>query len=167
LLLGGVALAPWAWAYELIANPPAQTLRASTTKPFKTVVDEVDFAIAEHNFRITGRNTVGSAIRERGHTNFPEVEILSFCNLENARKFIELDNHYAGQMPCRIAIYQAEGKVWVSAPLLPEKHADPRLDPLAKALNKEIRDIVEFAVEQDAGTGNAPLANPGSATPGR
>ncbi len=155
-----LALTPWAWTAELIENPPTRTLRASTHKAFKTVVEEVDFAISEHNFRITGRNTVGSAIRERGHPRFPEVEIVSFCNLENARKFIEIDPHYAGEMPCRIAIYQAEGKVWVSAPLLPEKNRNPKVDALAQALNRELREIVEFAVEQDAGAGGSPQSKP-------
>lgn len=124
-------------------------LRATTSKSFQDVIEELDFAITEHNFRITGRNVIGEAIRKRGHTDFPLVEVVHFCNLEYARKFIERDPHFVLEMPCRIAVYQDHGKVVLATMLLPEDSADPRLNNLARKVNGILRDIVAFVVEKD------------------
>jgi uncharacterized protein (DUF302 family) len=124
-------------------------LRETTNKSFQAVIEELDFAITEHNFRITGRNVIGEAIRKRGHPGFPLVEVVHFCNLEYARKFIELDPHFILEMPCRIAVYQDHGKVVLATMLLPENSADPRLNDLARKVNGILRDIVGFVVEKD------------------
>ena len=46
-----------------------------TNKSFEDVIFELDFAITERNYRITGRNTIGKGLRDRGYNDFPDVEV--------------------------------------------------------------------------------------------
>lgn len=128
----------------------ALIVRARTDKAFDEVVFELDFAITERNFRITGRNTIGKGLRERGYEDFPDVEVIHFCNLEYAREVLEIDPGYVAQMPCRITVHSAPDGTIVSLILLPEDHADARVNDFARRMNAILREIVDFVLEQDA-----------------
>lgn len=136
-------------AAEPATGSDALLVRAVTSKSFADVVEELEFAITEHNFRITGRNTLGAAIRERGHDGFPEAEVIHFCNLEYARVFMELDVDFIAQMPCRMTVHEAGGQTVIHAVLLPEDHVDPRLNAEARRLNGILREIVDFVLEDN------------------
>jgi len=125
-------------------------LQGETTKSFSDVVEELEFAITEHNFRITGANKIGSALRERGHKDFPDVEVIHFCSLEHAFDVLSLDLDYVAQMPCRVAVYRKGGKTVIDMILLPENHPDPRVNKFARRINGILRDIFEFAMASDA-----------------
>lgn len=124
--------------------------RTRTDKAFDDVVFELEFAITERNFRITGRNTIGEGLRDRGYDDFPDVEVIHFCNLEYAREVLAIDPGYVAQMPCRITVHsEPEGTV-ISLILLPEDHADERVNAFARRMNAILREIVEFVLEQDS-----------------
>lgn len=124
--------------------------RAHTDKQFADVVFELEFAITERNFRITGRNTIGKGLRERGYDDFPDVEVIHFCNLEYAREVLEIDPGYVAQMPCRITVHSVPDGTIVSLILLPEDHANEKVNAFARRMNAILRDIVAFVLEQDA-----------------
>jgi hypothetical protein len=65
-------------------KPPGKFMpyyQVETGKPYDEVLAELEVAISENNFRITGDSRVGKVIRERGTLNFPEYDTLQFCNL--------------------------------------------------------------------------------------
>lgn len=124
--------------------------RFSTEKPFQDVIEELEFAITERNFRITGRNTIGKGIRKRGYPKFPNVEIIHFCSLEHAREVLTLDPGFVAEMPCRITVHEERDQVIISLILLPENHADPRVNAFAKKMNALLYEIVAFAMEKNA-----------------
>ncbi len=137
-------------------TPPPPTsansiVRVETAKSFEDVIFELDFAITERNFRITGRNTIGKGLRDRGYDNFPDVEVIHFCNLEYAREVLIIDPGYVAQMPCRITVHVVEETTVISLILLPENHADERVNDFARRMNAILHDIVDFVIEQDAG----------------
>lgn len=123
----------------------APTSEWRTSKTYGEVIDDLDFAITERNFRITGRNTIGRGIQARGHENFPNAEVVHFCNLENARKVMEIDPGFIAQMPCRITVHEAGEDVVITALLLPLSHPDPRMNAFSRELNATIEEIAEFA----------------------
>lgn len=127
----------------------ALIVRGSTDKAFDDVILELDFAITERNFRITGRNTIGKGLRERGYENFPEVEVIHFCNLEYAREVLLIDPGYVAQMPCRVTVHEEGIHTVVSLILLPEDHPDPRVNAFAARMNGVLREILAFVLEQD------------------
>jgi uncharacterized protein (DUF302 family) len=88
---------------------------------------------SELNMKLVGRQDVGAELRARG-IDAPVLEILQFCNPEDAIKMVKFNTIYAAYMPCRIAmVADNTGKVWlemlnldmlISAyPLPPELHA--------------------------------------------
>ncbi len=146
-------------------SPPAApggppVARYVTDKPFADVVEELEFAITERNFRITGYNKVGSAMRERGYEQFPDMEVIHFCSLEVAREVLELDPGYIAMMPCRISVHVADGQTVISVILLPENHPDARVVAFAQRMNSTLREIAAFALEKDAPAAGAPATAP-------
>jgi len=123
--------------------------RGVTDKSFDDVILELDFAITERNFRITGRNTIGKGLRERGYADFPDVEVIHFCNLEYAREVLLIDPGYVAQMPCRITVHREKDRTVVSLVLLPQDHPDPRVNEFAVRMNGLLREILAFVLEDE------------------
>lgn len=143
-----LAAATWAaCASEPLVDTTGPVLRYTVNKSFDDVVFELNFAITERNFRITGRNTIGEGLRRRGYEDFPDVEVIHFCSLEVAREVLLLDPGFVAQMPCRIAVHEVPGGTVVSLITLPEDHADPRVNAFAQRMNETLKEIVEFTLE--------------------
>ena len=118
-----------------------------TQKPYDEVLAELEAAIAEHNFRITGHSRVGKVIRERGAENFPEYDTIQFCNLTLAKTVLEITPHAIGYMPCNVVIYQYRGNTIIKTHLLPEDTDNPQLNNFAREMNPQLKQIVDFAAK--------------------
>jgi uncharacterized protein (DUF302 family) len=128
------------------AEPPAVYERTAQ-KPLAQVVEDAEFAIVERNFRITGNLHIGKGIRERDGDDFPDHEVILFCNLGYAREMLELDPGFINFCPGRIAIRATPAGVVVSAPLLPQNAGKARIGTLVTKLNALMREIVDYAAE--------------------
>ena len=124
--------------------------RFKTEKSFEDVILELDFAITERNFRITGRNTVGKGMRNRGYENYPDIEVIHFCSLDIAREVLDIDPGFVAQMPCRVTVHEQDDSVIVSLILLPTDHKDPRVNDFARRMNVTLREIVDYVMEEDS-----------------
>ena len=142
-LLGLVSL-----TYAATPDSAKLILRGETTAAFDDVILELDYAITERNFRITGRNTIGKGLRERGYADFPDVEVIHFCNLESAREVLLLDPGFVAQMPCRLTVHREGEKTVISVILLPEDHPDARVNAFAHRINGLLREILAFVLEK-------------------
>ncbi|TDJ65632.1 MAG: DUF302 domain-containing protein [Proteobacteria bacterium] len=125
-------------------------IRTITEKSFDDVIFELEFAITERNFRITGRNTIGKGLRARGYENFPDVEVIHFCNLEYAREVLLIDPGYVAQMPCRITVHVAADRTVISLILLPADHTDERINAFARRMNGILQEIVDYVTEKES-----------------
>lgn len=68
---------------------------------------------AELNWKLVGRQEVHKEIRARGEES-PHLEILQFCDPDDAVKMVRLDPIYSAYMPCRITLVEdAQGKPWL------------------------------------------------------
>ena len=135
---------------------------------FDWVTGDLELAITERNFRITGRNTIGKGLRERGYADYPDFEVIHFCNLENARAVLDLDPRFVAQMPCRVTVHVEGDAVVVSMLLLPESHPDPRAVAFSRSLNAELCAIQDYAVaaRQDAASQHTCTPAGGAGMPG-
>ena len=135
------------------SEPPARSAplihRYVTDKSFSEVIFELNFAITERNFRITGRNTIGAGLRKRGYEDFPDIEVIHFCSLELAREVLLLDPGFVAQMPCRITVHEEGGKTIISLITLPIDHVDARINAFAERMNVLLYEIVDFTLEND------------------
>ena len=144
-----LALYVAAWLSACVPGPPepAYYSAETATKPYQDVLAELEVAITERNFRITGHNKIGGAIREREGIDFPDYDTIQFCNLSQARVMLEMSPASVAWMPCNVAVRSEAGKVIVTTHLLPTDSADPRLNEFARKMNEELKAIVLFAVE--------------------
>lgn len=142
LLAPAAAAAPLTAAVESHAGTIE---RYRVDKPFDDVLFELNFAITERNFRITGRNSIGAGLRKRGYEDFPDVEVVHFCSLELAREVLLLDPGYVAQMPCRITVHVDRDATVISVVLLPLDHPDERVNAFARRMNATLREIAAFA----------------------
>ncbi len=122
--------------------------QAETLKPYDDVLAEIEIAIAEHNFRITGHSRVGKVIRDRGTKNFPEYDTIQFCNLTHAKTLLLMSPHAVNHMPCNIVVYDFNGKTIVKTQLLPIDTNHKELNQFSKEMNTKLKQIVNFAVEE-------------------
>ncbi|MGR9043970.1 MAG: DUF302 domain-containing protein [Gammaproteobacteria bacterium] len=122
--------------------------QVETRKPYDDVLAEIKVAIAENNFRITAHSRIGKVIRDRGSKNFPDYDTIQFCNLTHAKTLLTLSPHSVRHMPCNIVTYQIDGKTIVNTHLLPTETENPDLNAFSKEMNKLLKEIVDFAVEE-------------------
>ena len=125
-----------------------QYYQAETNKPYDDVLAELEIAITEHNFRITGHSRVGKVIRDRGTKNFPDYDTIQFCNLTHAKTLLLMSPHAVSYMPCNIVTYDFKGKTIVKTHLLPTDTENDELNQFSEKMNKVLKQIVDFAVEE-------------------
>jgi len=122
--------------------------QAETNKPYDDVLAELEIAIAEHNFRITGHSRVGKVIRERDNIAFPDYDTVQFCNLTHAKVLLELSPHAVRQMPCNVVVYQFKNKVIINTRLLNTHTDNKQLNQFSKKINAMLKAIVDFSAEE-------------------
>ncbi|MCK5669272.1 MAG: DUF302 domain-containing protein [Gammaproteobacteria bacterium] len=119
----------------------------STEKALEEVLDDTIFAITERNFRITGHLHIGKGIRDRKNPDFPDYEVLLYCNLVYAKKMLELDPEMINSCPGRITVRQDNEKVIITAPLWPVDMKNEELKSHMQNMNVLIREIVDYAAD--------------------
>lgn len=127
---------------------PAQSIEIytqETGKSMKQVMNDAEFAITDRNFRVVNRLHVGKAIRESGYPHFPDYNIILFCNVNYARKMLELDPNMINFCPGRVAMRQQKDKVVITAPLFPDHTDNKALNKITGQINALIRQIVNYA----------------------
>ncbi len=124
----------------------ANRYRVTTNKSFDDVMLDLETAIGNENYNITSINSVGKVIAKRHEIDFPNYAIVNSCNLESAKKFLEIDPEYVTIMPCRIAVWEQNGKVQVDAQLVPEN--DSRCVEICMETNALLKRVVDNAAEE-------------------
>ncbi|TXH71925.1 MAG: DUF2380 domain-containing protein [Thiothrix sp.] len=124
---------------EAKLNFIAPIYQKNTSKDFDTVIDDLLFAISQHNFRLTEQSTIGQAIAEREEKNFPKITILHFCNLTYAQALLEKAIASPLHMPCRISVRQVNNQVLIETLLLPNNAAE---QAFVDEINQILQEIV-------------------------
>jgi len=125
----------------------SENYQLSTEKVLEEVLDDTIFAITERNFRITGHLHIGKGIRDRKNPDFPDYEVLHYCNLVYAKKMLELDPEMINSCPGRITVRQDNKKVVITAPLWPVDMKNEELKSHMQKMNVLIREIVDYAAD--------------------
>lgn len=141
VVITSVGLTRWIW-HDSAHNH----YQLATDKRFLDALFDVQFAISDENFNITSINHVGDVIAERHNIDFPNYAVISSCNLEVAKVFLERRPEYIMFMPCRIAVWEQAGQTQISAHLLPAD--DPVCGVLCDDINAMLKRIVEYGAYQ-------------------
>jgi uncharacterized protein (DUF302 family) len=124
-----------------------QYYQMDTDKIFEEVLDDTIFAITERNFRITGHLHIGQAIRDRNNPDFPDYEVLLYCNLVYAKKMLDLAPDMISTCPGRITLRQNDEHVIITAPLWPEDSKNKALRTHMQKMNELIHEMVDYAAD--------------------
>ena len=116
-----------------------------TDKSLQEILEDIEFAITEHNLRIVDRLHIGQAIKDRGNRDFPDYEIILYCNLTFAKEMLELDPSLINVCPGRVTVRSAGNAYIISAPLWPENTQNTTLNRITYNMNKIVRKIVDYA----------------------
>ena len=116
-----------------------------TQKPYDDVLDDLEFSISQHNYRITGRNQIGNAIAQSENIDYANSTIVHFCNLRAAREIYDINPEFLLHMPCRITLREERQSVIIEARLVPEN--DSELKEISLRINTMMRSIVDYAAE--------------------
>ena len=136
-----------AFASHAVEADGSYTLKAPTGKSFADVVEDLEFMVTEHNFRIVGRNRIGKGIRERGNADFPDYQIVQICNLSYAETILQLDPGWIRYMPCNLAVYEQDKGIYVTTTLLPTDVPDPQLRKVATEINDVLKNSLQYAAD--------------------
>lgn len=131
------------------SNETSQIYEIKTDKTFLDVIQDSEFAITENNFRITNRLHIGSAIKERGNENFPQNEVILFCNLTLAEEMLRIDPHYINYCPYKITVSEYMGDILIGTRLLPVNTRNKEMDKIARNINQTLRLMVEYAASEN------------------
>ncbi len=123
----------------------AKRYTRQSQKSYADVIADLEFAVSQHNYRLTGRNRVGKAIGEMEEKVLPQATVLHFCNTQAAKDILDINPEYLLHMPCRITVREQGDAIMIDARLLPEN--DPQMLKIALKVNKMMRSIVDFAAK--------------------
>lgn len=125
-----------------------QAYQMETLKPYDDVLAELEVAIAENNFRITGHSRVGKVIRDRGSKGFPDYDTIQFCNLTHAKTILLISPEAIRHMPCNVVLYKKGAKTVVRIHLIPTDTDSAELNQFSVKMNESLKQIVDFAVAE-------------------
>ncbi len=126
-----------------------QFFELASAKSFEDVIQDTEFAITEHNFRITNRLHIGEAIRARGNSDFPRNKVILFCNLTLAEAMLQKDPRYIYYCPYKIAIAETRDGIMVGTRLLPTNSGNPKLSKSTREINQTLIRMVKYAAVDD------------------
>ena len=116
-----------------------------TDRPFTDVIADLEFAATERNYRLVGRNHIGHALQSAGYPGAFPASVIQMCSLEVAHELLSADPGFIRYMPCKVAAYQDGDQVVVTTLLLPEDSGDAKADAAAARVNRELREIIDYA----------------------
>ncbi len=125
-----------------------QYYQVVTEKPYDEVLAELESAIVDNNFRITGHGRVGKVIRDRGERDFPDYDTIQFCNLSYAKALLQLAPEAIRHMPCTVIMYKNKANTIVATRLLPTDTGNKDLNQRSFKINEILKQIIDLAVEE-------------------
>ena len=81
-------------------------------RSFDELVEDVQKKIAENGFRVLYVHDVQKTLQDKGFT-FPGYTIIALCNAKFANEVLQADMNIGLMIPCKINVYEREGKRFV------------------------------------------------------
>jgi len=131
----------------------SQTLMAMSLQKGVSIEDSVtamkSVAVGT-NMKLVGRKPVSNELKKRGKT-VRHLEILQFCNPEEAVEAVEISMVYAAYIPCQITVVEdPKGKVWLITRnmdmMVNNEMISPKLAEIAIRVNQAMLKIMTAGV---------------------
>jgi uncharacterized protein (DUF302 family) len=119
-------------------------------KPIDKVCNDLQQAAAKNQFGILGVIDLKEKIAAKGVKFGPQCRIIELCNPVQAREVLEANMTISTALPCRISVYQEQGKVKVATlrpTVLLKLFDNQELEPVAHNVKNAIVRIIDEACE--------------------
>ncbi len=114
------------------------------------VVKKLEEAAAANKFGVLTVHNLKQKLNAKGVDFGPECRIVEVCNPKTAKRVLEADMSISNALPCRISIYQEDGKVKIST-LRPTAvlglFGRPELEPVAKKVEQAMIRMIDAACQ--------------------
>lgn len=125
-------------------------IKLSTDKPVPETAAALQDAIVANQFGVLHVHNISETMAKKGVAFDRECLIVEFCNPLHAKKMLEHDMSIATMLPCRISIYQENGRTTLASlkptMLLPMFNA-PQLADVARQVEEAIVKIMTEAAD--------------------
>lgn len=113
-------------------------------KSFDQALKEIEAAAEKYSFRIQHIHNVSDILNEKGF-KIERYSIIELCNPKFAFEVLSKNKNYGSILPCKILLYENEGKLFISSPnssTLVEKLGMNELKEIAQEVEKIIKNII-------------------------
>ena len=120
-----------------------------TTKDIDTAAQDLADAVQRHGFGVLHTYDLKAKMKEKGVEFGNECRILEVCNPRKAAQVLSTNMDMSLALPCRISVYQDEGKTRIGT-ILPSKlmglfPGSDQLRPVAEEVEGAILAMIEDA----------------------
>lgn len=119
----------------------------TTEKPFDETVKTVEQETKKAGFRVPYIHNVTATLAEKGFQLEP-FKIIEICNAKSAYTALHADMKIGLCLPCKINVYQKDGKTFISGMrpiILPQFFPKANLGNLPKEVDEIIRKIIDLS----------------------
>ncbi|SRR5690606_1115098 len=121
-----------------------------SNRSIEETVQALEAALAEERFGILWQLDIKDTLRNKGFDYARDYMVLEVCNPHIAHQVLS-KNHMVGYfLPCKLVVYQDDGKVKVGMPkpsVLMSLVEDERLTEIALDVEKRLKKCMDKAVE--------------------
>ncbi|OGG03528.1 hypothetical protein A2W14_03000 [Candidatus Gottesmanbacteria bacterium RBG_16_37_8] len=117
----------------------------TTEKTFEDAVGTVEQETKKAGFRVLYTHDVTKTLSEKGFTIEP-LKIIEVCNAKNAYNALQADIKIGLCLPCKINVYQKDGKTYISGMrpiILPQFFPKANLGNLPAEVDAIIREVID------------------------
>ena len=115
-------------------------------RSFDELVEDVQKKIAENGFRVLYVHDVQKTLQDKGFT-FPGYKIIELCNAKLAHVVLQADRNIGLMMPCKINVYERDGKRFVSG-MLPTLISDFFPDASLGSAPEEVEKVIKKIIDE-------------------
>lgn len=124
-----------------------------SAKPLERLAADLERAVARHKFGVLGVHDLKAKMADKG-VDFPrECRIFEVCNPHQARKVLEANLEISTALPCRISLYEEDGRTKL-ATLKPTAliglFPNPELKGVAEDVEATLVRIMDEAARDEA-----------------
>jgi len=112
------------------------------------VGQRLEIAVKARKFGVIGVLDLQAKMKEKGVAFANPCRIYEVCNPQKAKQVLEADMRISTALPCRISLYEKDGKVTL-ATLLPtgtfRLFGQKAMEPVAEEVEREIKGMMDEA----------------------
>lgn len=91
-----------------------QLITRDTTKPLEQACEDLQAAVTHHQFGVMTTHDLKQTMAKKGVEFTRECRIFEVCNPHQAKKVLEANIDISTALPCRISVYEEDGRVHFS-----------------------------------------------------